>query len=343
MTHPAGTSRTPGPAPSGDGSSRPLDLSVVIPVYNSAQTLERLVEELLGQLDALEVDYEIVFVDDSSPDTSWDVLQRVQAAHSERVQCIQLMRNFGQHNALMCGFRHTRGQYIVTMDDDLQNPPAEVRRLWDEIQKTGADLVYGAYDSKQHASLRNFGSTLVNFFFRRVFGLAVTVTSFRIFRRELLEAILPYSLNFAYIDGLFAWNTRRIGSVPVQHHPRQVGRSGYSIGKLLMLSFNLFTNFSLLPLQTVSMIGFLFAAGGLALALCYLVLYLRGDILVLGYASTIIAILVLGGVQLLSLGIIGEYVGRLHLNVNRMPQYTIRHILPAESVARRESSPTSPR
>jgi polyisoprenyl-phosphate glycosyltransferase len=324
----------PKPSPA-NGGDPPVDLSIVIPVYNSSRTLKRLVEELFVALDRERLAYEIVFVDDSSPDTSWSVLKELQALHPDRITCIQLMRNFGQHSALMCGFRHARGQYVVTMDDDLQNPPSEIPRLWKAIHDTGVDLVYGSYESKKHASLRNLGSILVNVFFRLVFGLGVTVTSFRIIRQDLLQTILPYSLNFAYVDGLFAWNTRRIGSVPVQHQARPVGRSGYSVAKLLKLAFNLFTNFSLLPLQVVSLIGFIFAVGGLTAALWYLILFLMGEIVVLGYASTIIAILVLGGVQLLSLGMIGEYVGRLHLNVNRMPQYTIR-----ETLSVRQSTPS---
>ncbi len=310
----------------GGQSAPPLDLSIVIPVYRSAQTLRPLVERLVSTLKRMGLSHEIVFVDDGSPDESWSVLQMLQESHPEQIVCIRLMRNFGQHNALMCGFRHTRGRYIVTMDDDLQNPPEEIPRLFDAMGSSTHDLIYGAYEAKQHAQLRNLSSWLVNSFFRTVFGLSVTVTSFRIIRRALLDTILDYSPNFAYIDGLFAWNTRRIGSTMVHHHARPTGRSGYSVAKLLKLAFNLFTNFSLLPLQVVSGIGFLFAFGGLTLGTIYLLLYFMGRVAVAGYASLIIAVLVLGGVQLLSLGMIGEYVGRMHLNVSRMPQYTIREV-----------------
>lgn len=237
------------------------------------------------------------------------------------------MRNFGQHNALMCAFRHARGDFVVTMDDDLQNPPEEILKLIGAIRDSNLDLVYGTYAEKKHEAWRNIGSRLANAFYRVVFKSNHTVTAFRIIRRELLESIFPYDLNFTYIDGLLAWNTQRIGEVRVEHHARASGRSGYSWGKLLALALNLFTNFSLLPLQIVSALGFTVACGGFLGAIYYLLRYLFIGIPVPGYASTIVAVLSLGGAQLLSLGIIGEYLGRLHLNVNRKPQYVERCVL----------------
>jgi undecaprenyl-phosphate 4-deoxy-4-formamido-L-arabinose transferase len=152
------------------------------------------------------------------------------------------------------------------------------------------------------------------------------VTAFPPIRRPLLESIFPYNLNYTYVDGLLAWNTRRVGQVLVEHQPRMQGRSGYSLTKLVVLALNLGTNFSLLPLQMVSLLGLLTACFGLTLAAVFLVLYFMGRIDVLGYASTIVSILVLGGIQLLSLGIMGEYLGRIHLNINRKPQYVERHV-----------------
>jgi polyisoprenyl-phosphate glycosyltransferase len=303
-----------------------MDLSVVIPVYRSAKTLNTLVERLLAVLDDTGLDYEIVFVEDGSPDDSWRVLNELQAANPDRIVAIQLMCNYGQHNALMCGFRHARGDYIVTMDDDLQNPPEEIPKLIAALEARDLDLVYGTYGAKKHSGWRNLGSAVVNAFYRIVFKVWVTVTSFRIVRRELLESIFSYNLNFTYIDGLLAWNTRRIGQVPVAHHPRLEGRSGYSLRKLLVLGLNLFTNFSLLPLQLVSACGLLAAAGGFLLALYYLIEYLLSNIAVPGYASIVITILIVGGTQLLALGIIGEYLGRMHMNVNHKPQYVVRHV-----------------
>jgi glycosyltransferase involved in cell wall biosynthesis len=303
-----------------------LHVSVVIPVYRSRATLPELFDRLEREMRSAGLSYEVVLVDDDSPDDSWSVLCDLQAAHPDRVVAAQLMRNSGQHNALMCGLRCARGRYVVTMDDDLQHPPEEIPRLLGAIESDGSDLVYGVPACKEHGLWRNAGSAVVAWFYRLVFRLRVRPSAFRVMRRRLVRAILAYDLNYTYIDGLLAWHTRRIGQVAVEHRPRAVGRSGYSFGRLLVLALNLFTNFSLLPLQAVSLLGILAAGGGLAMGCCYLLLFLFSQIAVPGYASTIVAIFVLGGLQMLSLGVLGEYVGRLHLNVNRKPQYTVRRI-----------------
>lgn len=303
-----------------------IDVSIVIPVYNSAAMLPGLHARLRSVMRQQGKSFEVIYVDDGSQDGSWQELEQLQEEDPECVVAIQLMRNFGQHNALMCGFRQARGDYIVTMDDDLQHPPEELPKLLAAIEQSDLDLVYGAYDEKRHGVSKNLASWIVNRFYRVVFGSPVSLTAFRILRRELLETILPYSLNFTFVDGLFAWNTRRIGAVAVAHHPRAVGRSGYRFGKLLTLALNLFTNFSLLPLQFMSLCGVGAAITGMLFGLYYLYQHVTANITVPGYASTIVSIMVLGGLQLLGLGIMGEYVGRLHLNVNRKPQYSVRQV-----------------
>jgi len=302
----------------------PLDISVVVPVYQSEKTLPELVERLTVVLGQTSLHYEIVLVDDGSVDDSWSVLTDIHEKSPNTIIAIQLMRNFGQHNAIMCGLRQARGRLIVTMDDYLQNPPEEIPKLLQTIEEGGFDLVYGQYIGKEHAKWRNLGSTLVNTFYRIVFRTKITITSFRILRRELADSILTYDLNYTFLDGLLAWNTQRIGTVEVEHNMRRKGKSGYSLSKLAVLAFNLFTNFSLLPLQLVSMSGFFLALIGFFVGLYYIGLYFLESIAVPGYASTIVSILILGGAQLLALGIIGEYLGRLHLNVNRKPQYRVR-------------------
>jgi polyisoprenyl-phosphate glycosyltransferase len=253
-----------------------------------------------------------------------------------------LMRNYGQHNALMCGFRHARGMLIITMDDDLQHPPEEIPKLIDACLADDFDLVYGCYDKKKHPLLKNAGSAIVNLFFRHVFRLPVTVTAFRVFRRELLDAIMSYTRPFTFIDGLLAWNTRRVGTTTVEHHPRLIGHSGDSLSKMVTLALNLFTNFSLLPLQIVSLVGTFAAVSGLLTGLYYLIRHFTGSITTPGYASIIVSILTLGGLQLLGLGIIGEYLGRLHLNVNSKPQYWERQVLPAKAAVQADSGRRSP-
>lgn len=308
-----------------------VDLSVVIPVYKSSGTLPSLVGRVRLVLDSLHRSYEVILVDDASPDESWEVMQQLRSDEHEALTIVQLMRNYGQHNALMCGFRHSRGRYVITLDDDFQNPPEEIPKLLRSIESSELDVVYGSYSHKEHSLGRNIASWIVNTFFRAVFQTRVTVTSFRIVRREIIESILSYSLNFTYIDGLLAWNTQRIGEVEVEHHPRREGRSGYSLRKLLVLALNLLTNFSVLPLQAASGVGFVAATAGFAAGIYYVIQYLLANVVVPGYASTIVAVLVLGGLQLLSLGIIGEYIGRMHLNINRKPQYTIREVRRGEA------------
>jgi undecaprenyl-phosphate 4-deoxy-4-formamido-L-arabinose transferase len=304
-----------------------VELSVIIPVYCSQATLPELIERLLAVLDDTGKSCEIVLVDDASTDDSWATICQWQQAHAERIVAVQLMRNCGQHNALMCGLRLARGRYVITMDDDLQNPPEEIPKLLGAIEAGRYDLVYGVPLQKQHASWRNLGSLLVSRFYRTIFASKVRLSSFRIIRRELVAAIASYELNYTFLDGLLAWNTQYIGQVPVEHRARSEGRSGYSLGKLLVLAINLFTNFSLLPLQLVSLLGFLTALGGFALGAYYTYGHLSGRITVPGYASTITAVFVLGGIQLLALGVMGEYLGRLHMNVNCKPQYTLRTVL----------------
>jgi polyisoprenyl-phosphate glycosyltransferase len=328
-----GISRTPtrnaliAPETACDDAAVPkLDLSIVVPVYNSAVTILLLLERLTGVLATISQSYEIILVDDGSKDDSWSVIQSLRTMYRDHLVAVQLMRNYGQHNALMCGLGLARGEYVVTMDDDLQNPPEEIPKLLTCIREQGLDLVYGCPDNRSHAAWRNLGASIVWHFYRTVFRNPITPTPFRIMRYQLAKSVMFYDLNFTYLDGLLAWCTSRIGIVEVEHHARAQGRSGYSLGRLVGLALNLYTNFSLIPLQIVSALGLITATSGFLVGIYYLFQYIASSIVVPGFASTIIAVLVLGGAQLLALGVIGEYLGRLHLNVNRKPQYVIRHL-----------------
>jgi len=254
-----------------------LDISVVVPVYNSSTTLATLLERLSLVLDKITNRYEVILVDDGSRDESWAVMQSLRASYSEHL-----------------------------VDDDLQNPPEEIPKMLAHIKQENLDLVYGCPDTRNHAAWRNLGSSIVWQFYRTVFRNPVTPTPFRIMRHQLAQSVQFYDLNFTYLDGLLAWCTSRIGGVQVEHHSRSQGSSGYSLGKLLGLALNLYTNFSLIPLQVVSALGFFTAASGFLVGFYYLVQFLATNIVIPGYASTIIAILILGGVQLLALGVIGE-------------------------------------
>jgi polyisoprenyl-phosphate glycosyltransferase len=315
-----------------------LDLSVVVPVYRSATTLPELVRRLKLSLDSMDVQYELIFVDDGSPDNAWTVLRELQCEYPDRIVLVQLMRNYGQHNATMCGFRHARGKIVVTIDDDLQIPPEEIPKLIRTLDSDDADIVYGHYEQKKHSWPQRIVSYLVGLAYRRMFKTSVTVTSFRAIRRPLVESILDYDLSYILIDGMMAWNTQRVSRVMVKHYPRLHGESSYSMGRRLVMIASFFCNFSMWPLQQIMALGFLSATAGFAVGLFYLILWLSGRITVPGYASTIIAIVTMGGIQLLSLGVMGEYIGRIHMNVNRRPQYRERQVC----VARVENNDKAP-
>ena len=307
--------------------STPIDLSIVVPVYQSALTLRELVPRLLAAGQELHRTTEVVLVDDGSPDSSWEVLGDLKRELGDVLVCVQLMRNYGQHNALMCGFRHARGRVIVTIDDDLQNPPEEIPKLIRRMEQGEVDVVYGIPGERRDPAWRRLGSNLIQAFVQKALGLSGPMSAFRAIRRPVVDAILLYGLNYTCVDGLLAWNTDRIQYVTVAHCARTTGRSGYSLRRLVFYAMNIVTNFSLLPLQMATAVGFLASMGGLLTGAYYLMQALLTQIAVPGYASTIVAVLVLGGLQLLALGVIGEYVGRLHLNVNRKPQYTVRQVL----------------
>jgi glycosyltransferase involved in cell wall biosynthesis len=231
-------------------------VTILIPVYFGGHTLGAFVEQLLGKLGSEEGNCEILLVDDGSRDNSWEVIETLAKKYSGVVRGIRLSRNFGQHNALMCGFHYARGEVIITMDDDGQHPPEEIPKLLETLERTGADVVYGVPRRKEHHWLRNLASAMVRAFFRWVFGLKVDPSPFRAIRREIVQLILPYDLSFVYLDGLLAWYTDRFAQVEVEHRPRVHGRSTYTLGKLITLAFNLFTNFAIGPLQVVSLVGF---------------------------------------------------------------------------------------
>ena len=324
-----------------------VDLSIVVPVYNSEATLRELVERLKLALAGVAGGFQIVMVDDGSRDGSWHEIEQLRQENPDTVIGVQLMRNFGQHNATMCGFRHARGNLIVTMDDDLQHPPEEVPKLVKAMQDPRVDVAYGVYhQAKKHKPWRNVGSRLMHSSYRRVFQSDVHPTSFRIIRRTLLESIFFYSLNYTVIDGLLAWNSQRMIEVDVEHRPQARGRSRYSLRRLISTAITMISNFSLWPLRVVSMCGMLASLAGMVLGAYYLVMQLTDSIKVPGYASIIVAIFVLGGLQLLALGVIGEYLGRVHMNINRKPQYTERAVLegstPDESKPEPDTEATDP-
>ena len=241
------------------------------------------------------------------------------------VRFIHLARNFGEHNAVIAGLNYCTGDCAVIMDDDFQNPPTEVVKLVDKLQE-GRDVVYSYYETKKHTPFRNLGSwfnnAVASLMIKKPWGLYLS--SFKAINRFVIDEVIKYRGPYPYIDGLILRSTRNYGTQIVQHDPRQEGRSNYTLRKLAHLWLNMFTNFSILPLRVASISGFVFAVLGVVLAVVFVIEKLANPNLTTGWASTIVILLIISGVQLFALGMIGEYLGRLFLKDNGSPQFVVR-------------------
>jgi glycosyltransferase involved in cell wall biosynthesis len=300
-----------------------LSLSVVVPVYNGAATIGTLV----SALEALEVEggLEIILVVDGSPDNSLAVCRDLIARARVPITLVNLARNFGEHNAVMAGLNETRGAHVITMDDDLQNPPGEVLKLLAHAHKTGADVVYTFYAEKRHESWRNWGSRFTNRVADELLDKprGLYLSSFRCMNAFLVEQIIRYDGPFAYIDGLILQATQSIERLEVAHLPRAEGRSNYTMRRLIRLWINMFVNFSVMPLRIATLAGIAFSALG-GVAAIFVVIEALFWHTPQGWGSIMAAVLLLSGVQLSILGIAGEYLGRLFLTANRKPQFIVR-------------------
>jgi len=269
---------------------------------------------------------ELVLVNDGSADDSWKVIQRLCAAAPMPIVAIDLARNFGEHNAVMAGYAAASGAYIINIDDDFQNPPSEVVKLYEHAKgNPELDVVYTRYEEKHHSLFRNLGSRfndmMARFMIDKPKGLYLS--SFRCINRFLRDRVVQYTGPYPYIDGLILENTRRIGRLTVQHAPRTEGKSGYTLRKLIRHWLMMFVNFSVMPLRISSFIGAMFSVVGFVMAMVAVYERFFKDT-PQGWASIVSVVLVFAGIQLLTLGLIGEYLGRLYLMQRGKPQYAVR-------------------
>lgn len=300
-------------------------VSFVIPCYRSEQTIGRVVEEINSTMETLpQYTYEIVLVNDASPDQTFETIRELCRKQSN-ICGVNLAKNFGQHAALMAGFNYVRGDIVVCLDDDGQTPADEVGKLLNGIEE-GADVVYAKYAHKQHSGFRNWGSK-VNELMTRVMlekPKELYISSYFAAKRFVVEEMTRYNNPYPYVIGLVLRSTKRIINVDVTHREREIGTSGYTIGKLLGLWFNGFTAFSVKPLRLATVMGTVFACAGFLYGIYTIIKKFVNPNVVVGFSALMSVIVFFGGIILLMLGIIGEYIGRIYISLNNSPQYVIR-------------------
>jgi glycosyltransferase involved in cell wall biosynthesis len=299
-------------------------ISVVVPVFRSAPTLRELHRRLVAAVGALTDEFELIFVEDCGGDASWSVIEQLAEADA-RVAGIRMSRNYGQHNALLCGIRQARYAVVVTLDDDLQNPPEEIVKLIAKLEE-GYDVVYGTPEKQQHGFMRNQASRITKLALQSAMGAetARNVSAFRAFRTRLRDAFHSYRSPFVSIDVLLTWASGSFAHRSVRHEPRAVGVSNYTVGKLIIHALNMMTGFSTLPLQLASIIGFAFTLLGFGILLFVIWSYFVRGNPVPGFPFLASIIVIFSGAQLFALGIIGEYLARMHLRSMERPAYTVR-------------------
>jgi undecaprenyl-phosphate 4-deoxy-4-formamido-L-arabinose transferase len=310
-----------------NGTTKPCPhpgLSIVVPVYNSELILPDLVQATEKVLTQSATQYELLLVNDGGRDRSWDVICELVQQH-DWVRGINLMRNYGQHNALLCGIRTARHNIIVTMDDDLQHPPEEIPKLLDKLAE-GYDVVYGTPLKEQHSFWRDMASRITKLALQSAMGAetARNVSAFRAFRTQVRGAFANYQGPFVSIDVLLTWGTTRFAAIPVQHDPRRIGPSNYTFRKLVTHALNMMTGFSTLPLQLASLVGFVFTLFGFGVLVYVVGRYFIQGGSVPGFPFLASVIAIFSGAQLFALGIIGEYLARMHFRMMERPPYTVR-------------------
>lgn len=309
----------------------PLVISVVIPVYNSEESVALVVEETRKAFAEWEIDHEIILVNDGSRDNSWSIIEALAQKH-DNITAINFLKNYGQHNALLCGLKYSKGDYVVTIDDDLQNPPREIIKLI-EKSRDGHDLVMGKFIEKKHSLFRRVGSKFVQYLNRKVFGYdpSLTLSNFRLIHKDVVQRVINYKTSFPYIPGLVLMFSSRQANVFVEHNERTHGVSNYNIVRILKLVSRILFNYSSYPLRMVGLVGAIAAVVSFGFSLHYLVNALLYGTTVPGWATLAIMLSFFNGLLLLMLSMIGEYMVRLVSQASSSDAYYIRNICPKES------------
>lgn len=307
-------------------------LSIVIPVYNSQDILGLLIKEISQALSACAHDYEIVLVNDGSRDNSWNVIADLCKQYPG-IRAFDLTRNYGQHNALLCGIRQAKNPIIITMDDDLQHPPEEIPNLLDKLNE-GYDVVYGVPPTEKHSFWRNITSKLIKWILKKAMRVSTAqeISAFRAFRSQIRESFAGYTGTFVSIDVLLSWGTTRFTSVFIKHNKRALGNSTYTFKKLINHALTLITGFSIFPLQLATMVGFISIIFGLLILVYVVISYVVHGGSVPGFTFLASTIAIFSGVQLFSIGMMGEYLGRLFNRSLGQPTFTVRTSLSSENL-----------
>jgi undecaprenyl-phosphate 4-deoxy-4-formamido-L-arabinose transferase len=308
-------------------TSLPAGISVVVPVYNSAAILPDLVERLQPVLSATGTPFELILVNDGSRDESWKVIGQLAARHAW-VRGLCMMRNYGQHNALLAGIRDARFEVTITMDDDLQHPPEELPKLLAKFAE-GFDVVYAPPEQEQHGLLRDLASIITKLALQSAMGAetARKVSAWRVFRTQIRDAFAAFHSPFVSMDVLLTWGTTKFAALRLRHDPRLVGKSNYTLPKLIRHAVNMMTGFSVLPLQLASVTGFAFTGFGLLILVYVIGRYLIEGTSVAGFPFLASIVAIFSGAQLFALGIIGEYLARMHFRSMDKPPYVLREIV----------------
>lgn len=300
-----------------------IQFSIIIPAFNSSKTINQLCNEIVEVFRSINETFEIIIVNDGGKADTWQQIEEVYNKLDCKISIVRLSRNYGQHNATLCGIGNSVGEIIITIDDDLQVRPIEILKLIEEYHAETPDVIYGIFKRKKHSIIKNLGSTYIKKVSKFFMGSPGEGSSFRMFKRSLATKIIEHSQSFVYIDELLLWYTDNISFVEVDHEPRKHQKSRYSLVKLIFMSFNITTNYTALPLKIITYLGVLSSFFSFALGLFYVYRKIFKNVPI-GYTSVIVAVLFSSSLVLFSLGVLGQYIYKLYQAQNKKPTYSIK-------------------